>query len=318
MISVPLPLSVIILFCLALPGWTNTVNADPLVEGRLPKTLVYARISSDPRDDYPPLKRMVEYVSANLRADGIEQGEALVTKDAAQLIEWVRTGRVDWVTGTPLAALALRQQANAQWFLRRWKNGVTEYRTLFIVRNTSPFQALADLRGRRIAMEAPHSTSGFLLPMAALVQGGQEPTPLAALSDPLPTDKIGYWFSGSAHHTAARVVKGDADAGAISDQDWQEESEMPALLRNQLRIMHQTDPVPRAVEMVRPGLPATLQNHLQAQLLHLHEDPQARNILQDFDKTARFDLITEPTLQALEHLGTLAQQLQAARRVERP
>lgn len=278
---------------------------------RQPHTLVYARIGTDPREHYPPTKRMVDHVAAQLRQDHIERGEALLAKDADQLIQWMKSGRADWATVTPMLALQLRDRANARWLLRRWKNGVSEYRTLFITRKSSPVQTLADLRGRRVAMEQKSSTSGFFLPMAAMQQHTLEPLLLAALTDPLPADKTGYWFSGSSHGTAARVARGTADAGAVSDQDWMGD-EMPEILKEQLRVFHQTDPVPRAIEVVHPGLPTALQQHLQEYLLRAHADPEATDILKAFDNTARFDPLPEQAIQVLEQVGTVLQRIQPA------
>ncbi|MEO5348720.1 MAG: phosphate/phosphite/phosphonate ABC transporter substrate-binding protein [Magnetococcus sp. YQC-3] len=296
-----------------LPGWSTTVEAETPVGTRQPHTLVYARIGTDPREQYPPTKRMVDHVAARLRQDGIERGEALLAKDGSQLLQWMQSGRADWVTVTPMLALKLQQQAQAKWLLRRWKNGVSEYRTLFITRKESPIQTLTDLRGGRVALENASSTSGFLLPVAAMQQHALLPVPLTALSDALPAEKTGYWFSGSVHSTAARVAKGTADAGAISDQEWLSD-EMPEILRRELRIFYQTDPVPRSIEVVRPDLPAELQRHLQEYLLRAHEDVEAIDILKAFENTTRFDRLPDQAMAILQEVDAALQRVQSAAR----
>ncbi|MBF0295149.1 MAG: phosphate/phosphite/phosphonate ABC transporter substrate-binding protein [Magnetococcales bacterium] len=242
----------------------------------------------------------MEYVAARLGADGIAKGEVRLAKDLGQLVEWVRAGEVDWVTGTPYTVLQLNRQAGTRWLARRWKNGVTEYRTCFITRKEGAVRTLDDLRGGRIVMESADSTSGFMMPMAMLLRHPLEMVHLEGWSDPVPSGKTGYWLSGSAHATAARVAAGDVEAGAVSDQDWRNDNELPELIRKKLRVFHQTGTYPRAIEVTRPGLPAPLREHLLEILRHAHENPAGERILRAFDNTTRFDSIPEQTLQELE------------------
>jgi len=81
-----------------------------------------------------------------------------------------------------------------------------EFHSLFITAANSPVRTLRDLKGKRFAFGDINSTSGHLMPYAALAESG-----IDAETD------LNYRYTGSHPATAKAVEAGIVDAGAIDE-----------------------------------------------------------------------------------------------------
>ncbi|MBL8520399.1 MAG: phosphate/phosphite/phosphonate ABC transporter substrate-binding protein [Betaproteobacteria bacterium] len=86
------------------------------------------------------------------------------------------------------------------------KDGLVAYRLIVVVRADSPYKALADLKGRKIAHVSPSSNSGNLAPRALF--------PAAGL---VPDKDYTVAYSGKHDNSIMGVLNKDYDAGAIAD-----------------------------------------------------------------------------------------------------
>ncbi|MDD3447681.1 MAG: phosphate/phosphite/phosphonate ABC transporter substrate-binding protein [Gammaproteobacteria bacterium] len=254
-------------------------------------TLVIGKVSSNPRKHYLRLKPMVDYVAERMGALGITRGEVLMARDNAQMIQYLREGRVDWVTETLYSAVLYERAGVAESILRKWKKGVAEYRTLFFTRMDSDIRTLADLRGRRLGLEDPGSTTAFFEPLMILRDEGLEAAPLAGPRVVPPPDKVGYALAGGEINLVAWVYKGLVDAAAYNDLDWNNPDHTPEALRRELRVFHVSEPLPRAIELVRSSLDPRVRARLTELLLAAAEDPAARSVLWSYQRTGRFERI---------------------------
>lgn len=270
--------------------------AEPEVRGH---TLVIGKVSSNPRKHYLRLKPMVDYVAERMGALGITRGEVLMARDNAQMIQYLREGRVDWVTETLYSAVLYERAGAAESILRKWKKGVAEYRTLFFTRIDSDIRTLADLRGRRLGLEDPGSTTAFFEPLMILRGKGLEAVPLSGpRAVPLP-DKVGYALAGGEINLATWVYKGLVDAAAYNDLDWNNPDHTPEALRRELRVFHVSEPLPRAIELVRSSLDPRVRTRLIELLLAAAEDPDARSVLWSYQRTSRFGRIDREVREAI-------------------
>ena len=124
-------------------------------------------------------------------------------------------------TETPFVAFDMMEEGLAEPLMREWKKGVAEYHTVIIARGDDEIESLEDLRGRNFAFEDAGSTSGYFLPRVALEAAGLS---LEKLDDPRGTpagDAVGYSFANGEINVVAWVNRGLADAGAISNLDWE-------------------------------------------------------------------------------------------------
>ncbi len=259
----------------------------------LQKALVVSKVSHNPKKHYNYLKPMADFLANEMQDLGYTHGEVLMAKDNQQMIEYLKQGKVDLVTETAFSAMFFHQQAGAEPILRKWKKGVPSYYTVIFVHRNSEIQSLSDLRGKVIAFEDPGSTSAFYMPAAALLEADLKLQLLASPRDKPATDQVGYVFSREELNTSIWVHKGIVAAGAFSNLDWGKTDHMPAELHDDLRIIYQTNPIPRAIELVRKDLPTNTKNRLKEIMLDMHNNPEVEQVLRSYQKTKKFDVLTD-------------------------
>jgi phosphonate transport system substrate-binding protein len=264
--------------------------------------LVLGRISDNPKSHYAQLQPLLDYVVPRMRDVGITEGRILMAPDAQQMASYLRRGRVDWVTETSGTAVALGLRSGAQPLLLTERSGVRDYHTVFFVRRDSTIATLADLKGHTLALQNVASTSAYLVPVMTLLQQGLTPEILLSARDAAAPDTVGYVFARSEGNIATLVHKGVVDAGAVSSVDWTDGHRIPATFRRDFRVIHRTEPYPRAVEMVRAGLDERVRDRLQAVLLEAASDPKAQDALQIFFGTSGFHRVDAQMQHRLDEL----------------
>lgn len=285
-----------VLPCLAMLVAAVPVRAGPS------HVLVLGRISDDPASHYAQLQPLLDYVVPRMREVGISEGRILMARDAQQMGSYLRRGQVDWVTETAGTAVALGLRSGAQPLLLTERGGVRDYHTVFFVRRDSPIRTLEDLRGHTLALQNANSTSAYLVPVMTLLQHGVTPEILSSVGDQAAPDTVGYVFARTELNIATFVHKGVVDAGAVSNRDWSDGKRIPPGFIRDFRPIHRTEPYPRAVEMVRAGLPAAVRDRLQQVLLEAATDPQAQDALQEFFGTSGFHRVDAQMQHRLDEL----------------
>jgi phosphonate transport system substrate-binding protein len=219
------------------------------------------------------------------------------------MAKWLATGEVDLYFDSPYPAMIVGDQSKAQPILRRWKNGISEYHTVIFVRQASGLKQLSDLQGHKIAFEDNFSTSGYMLPLAYLIR-----TNLKVLKEgDLPSedgakDKVLYRFSGNDENSIQWVLRGRVDAAAVGSYKF---AEIPAAVRNQLKILTKTEVLPRHLVLASPTLDERTQGAIKTVLMAMDETEEGRAILQQFEQTAQFDGFPEGAEAALARMRDL-------------
>lgn len=289
---------------LLLASLAPAASADPGV-------LVLGRISDDPQRHHDQLKPLLDYVVPRLADVGIREGRILMAPDASRMTSYLRHGRVDWVTETAATSLTLMARASASVLLHTERNGVRHYKAVVFVRDDSPIRTLDDLRGRRLALQSPASTSAYLLPAIALLDAGVPMEILPSPSDRPRADGVGYVFANSEANIATWVFKGVVDAGAFSDVDLERLREGDARAAS-LRVIGRSTSVPRAMELVRGDLDPRVRARLRQVLLEASRDPQAAPALSRFFGTTGFSVPDAADAAALTALAESARRTREA------
>jgi phosphonate transport system substrate-binding protein len=285
------------LCALALCALSNTVSAQ---ERR--SVLVIGRISDDPKADYEPLRRLLDYVVPRMREAGIREGKVLMAKDAQQMASYLRRGQVDWVTETSSTAMRLQERVGAQPLLLTERDGVSRYRSVIFVRRDSGLTKLDQMHGHSIAFQSTASTSAYFVPVIELLRRDLSLSLLLSPKDRPSDDSVGYVFARSELNIGAWVHKKLVDAGAMSELDWNNPARLPPAYRRDLVVIHTSDPFPRALEMVRSDLDPRVRDRLQSVLIDAAADPQAREPLKHFFRTTRFLPLDAETRRDLERI----------------
>lgn len=277
------------------------------------KPFVVGKVSDNPSKHYGYLKPMADYLAANLSEFGYTKGKVLMAKNNRQMVKYLKQHKVDLVTETIFSSVIFQQQAKAEFLLKKWKKGQRDYQSMIFVRKDSGIKTLQDFKGKVIAFEDPGSTSAFFIPAAMLLKAGLELEKLASPRDKPSVGKVGYVFSKEEINTSIWVYKKRVEIGALNDHDWNKSDHMPQSYRDDFTVLATSKRLPRAVESVRPGMGREVKAKITDLLLNIHSQPNAKNLLNSYQKTSRFeafdDDIDETIAYVREVLGLLDGQL---------
>ena len=170
------------------------------------------------------------------------------------------------------------------------------------MRRDSPVDSLEDLKGRTVALQSALSTSAYLVPAMELLEHGVKPEILLTPSDVPAADTVGYVFARTELNISTYVHKRVVDAGVISNLDWMDDRSMPPAFRSDMRVIFRSEPMPRALEMVRYDLDPAVRERLQRVLLEASRDPVAGPALAKFFGTTGFHPVDAGSQRVLDRL----------------
>jgi phosphonate transport system substrate-binding protein len=140
--------------------------------------------------------------------------------------------------------------------------------------------------GHTIAFEENFSTSGYMLPLAHMIEAGLQPIEIAEPGDEVGDNQVGFVFSGDDENTIQWVVSNRVSVGVVDSSTY---SEIAEEIREQLRIVAETEALPRHVVVVRPGMEPELVDSITAVLTAMDESDEGKATLESFEDTAQFD-----------------------------
>ena len=232
----------------------------------------------------------VNYLTRKLFNRPELKGRVIVVPTALQLAQLLVETKVDFFMDSAYPTHIIGLRAGSRPILRRWKHGVSEYRSVILTRKDSGIRQLTDLLGKLIVFEDPDSTSGYFLPKSFLARKGFELRQKSSFSDSVAPKEIGFLFAGGSEKKISEwVLSRKAAAGALSDNDL---DRIDSKKRAELFVLAETDALPRHLVSVRKELPRGIENFLQDILLGMHQDPEGQRILRKIDNTTKFDLLT--------------------------
>jgi len=171
------------------------------------------------------------------------------------------------------------------------------YYSYWVVRKDSSYQSLDDLKGKDVAFPSQLSTSGYVAPLAKLVELGLIDKPSGAQADP--GEYFGNVLFAGGYSQAWEALKaGQVDASIIA-------GDVPEGLYREVldntRVIEQQGPVPSHAVVFSKDLEEPLRSHLKEALLELGSD-EHRDLMRKF-VSGIFVRFAETTTE--EHLGAL-------------
>ena len=118
-----------------------------------------------------------------------------------------------------------------------------DFHSLFITATNSPVHSLADLKGKRFAFGDINSTSGHLMPYAALMRVGIDPD-----------RDLSFRYTGSHPATAKAVEAGAVDAGALDESVYRAMLAEGTLDKSRIRVFFTSPPFVDYVWVARQGV----------------------------------------------------------------
>jgi len=231
------------------------------------------------------------YVAGKLSAAPDFEGKVMIAPSAFQIARLIEQKKVDFYMESPYPTYLINDMHGAaKLLLRRWKNGMAEYRSLIFTKNNGEVSRLEDLRGKVLAFEDPGSTSGHFLAKSFLLKKGFKFADKSRFDPYGSPTEVGYVFASSQEKIVDMVLAKQAAAGAFSDDDY---AKLDEKKKAAITILAQSERVPRHFLSVRRDFAPTLVDRIEKILLSMHENEQGRRILKNTDDTTKFDLLPE-------------------------
>jgi len=248
--------------------------------------LTFGSVSLNPVGEHEVFRPFVDYVVSRLGDVNIGKGRIIVVDSISKMVEELDQGRVDVYIDSPFPVAFVWERADIDLLVRRWKRGSDTYRSVVFTRADSGVESVADLTGKMIAFGEPFSTSGFLMPKAALASTGVRLDNYEDAAASVPSDRVGYVFSNDAENTLFWVLKGKVDAGAVNEDYFKG---LAGSRISELKVILTTDAVPRNLVCVCRSLDPQVRDALREVLMAMDKNEEGRTALSGFEETKKFD-----------------------------
>jgi phosphonate transport system substrate-binding protein len=283
----------------ASPTPAPTEQAAPTAAPAAEKYIVFGDISDDPAEVIEGAQPIVEYLAAKLKDYGITGGQVKVVASTEEMVELLKNGDVDFYFDSTYPATLISDDSGGQIVLRRWKFGVETYNSIIFASKESGIKSIEDLKGKMVAMDAPYSTSGFMLPVVYLTENGLKLVGKASNSDPVAPDEVGFAFAYDDQNVMQWVLDGLTPAGVTDDYNF--DKAFPPEAREKFIELARTEKTPRQVAVVGPKMDANLLKEIVKILIVMDEDPAAAEALDSF-QTTQFDEFPEGIEAAMKRI----------------
>ena len=187
-----------------------------------------------------------------------------VATDYNGVTEALRSKRLDIAFMGPFSYVLAVSVADVEAFaVAETSKQTTTYRAYVIARKDRGIRSLADLKGRTFAFVDPSSTSGHLLPKAALSKIGFDAD----------KDFSRVIFAGGHDAVAIAVQNGKVDAGAIAEGLFDAAVARGVIKRDELTIVWTSDPIAGSPFCMRRDLPADLKQKIREGFYAMRDVP---------------------------------------------
>jgi phosphonate transport system substrate-binding protein len=194
------------------------------------------------------VKRSQDVIQILERDTGLKV-QPFTAGDYVSVVEALRARKVDvaWLGAFSYVPAVDRADVEAFAAGVRKSTGKATYASLIFVKADSPYQSVADLKGKSFAFVDPASTSGYLFPRAGMLKLG--------LGEP--ERFFGQVVFAGAHDAAQlAVLNGRVQGGASNDRVMDNLIKRGALKPGDVRVIYRSPDIPLGPLAYRRDLPA--------------------------------------------------------------
>ena len=272
------------------------------------ETLTIGTVNENVKKNLKRFQPLADEMLRLLADEGVTQVNVLILPTSEAMTKAMQHGDLDLYFDSPLTAARVAREAGGTPFLRRWKDGVSSYHSVIVVRSNSGITSLEDLRGGRIGFQDPDSTSGFMLPAGLLRSEGLVIRELASRENVPSADEVGYVFTGDDNNTLGWIYRGWIDAAATDPESF---AKLTRAAPDDFQVIARSISVPRHAVVHRAGLDARLIARIEEVLTTMHETGRGRDILTRFNDTDRIDHFPQGIEATFQPIYDILDQLQA-------
>ncbi len=215
------------------------------------------------------------------------------------MVQLLKNGEVDLYFDSTYPATLISDASGGPIVLRRWKFGVETYNSVIFASKESGITNLEDLKGKTVAMDAPYSTSGFMLPAVLLTEKGLRLVGRQTYTDPVSSEEVGFAFAYDDENVLQWVLTGLTPAGVTDDYHF--DVAFPREATDKLVELARTESTPRQVMVVRPGMDPKLLEAITQILINMDKNPEGKAALEAF-QTEKFDEFPEGIETAVQRM----------------
>ncbi|MBV6658275.1 MAG: PhnD/SsuA/transferrin family substrate-binding protein [Devosiaceae bacterium] len=256
----------------------------------LSETFVIASLSDNSEREMRRYRGFANYVEDNLEGSSFTLVEVIIIPRSDLMVEAFLRDRAHIYIDSPLVALRIANASGAQPMLRRWRRGVSEFWSEFLVRADSGIEGFADFEGKVLGFEEPESTSGHYLPRSEVLAAGADVVTMFHLDDPREPDAVNSLFYSDDEVGTQWLLDGEIDIMTIGMADAQEIIEESD---GEIISIARTMAVPRHMVVRHPGLADSDVTWLTDLLLDMDDHDEGRRVLENWSNTVRFDQFPE-------------------------
>lgn len=256
--------------------------------------LVFAfQPQANPEAITPDAEKLAEHLSKEIGVDA----KVFMPTNYAGVVEALRAGNADvaYFSGWPY--LVAHNEAGAELVVVEERDGQPFYYSQWYALKDGDINSLADLKGKDIAFTSPTSTSGYLFPLAKVI----EEDLVEKQGDP--KDFFGeVLYAGGYEQALKALVNGKVAAAAASDYAF--DRYLNDEERAKLKVLTKQGPVPTHGIAVRGELSDEMTEKIKNALLTLNE-PENKELLESVYGAEKLVARTHD-----EHVGALSKALE--------
>ena len=220
--------------------------------------------------------------------------EIFLPTNYASVVEALRAGNADVAYFSGLPYMMAHEMADAELLVVEEREGEPFYHSQWYTLKDNDIDDLSDLEDKAIAFTSPTSTSGYLFPMAemidqGLIEKGGQPEDFFA----------NIVFAGGYQQALLALVNGRVDAAAASDyslQQYLSEEE-----REKIKVIAEQGPVPTHGLAIRGDLPEEVKDKVRQALLRLNEDEHTELLRSVYGAERLVEQDHDSHVEALQH-----------------
>lgn len=234
--------------------------------------------------------KFAEYISEET---GYEV-EVYLPTTYASVVEALRSENADVAYFSGLPYLTAHNEADVELLVVEERDGNPHYYSQWYVGADSDIEELADLEERPIAFTSPSSTSGFLFPMAKVIDEGlveEKGDPKSFFGEVI--------YAGGYEQALLALVNGQVDAAAASDYAF--DLYLDEEQQEQIRVLTRQGPVPTHGLAIRSELPDEVKDKVREALLKLNDEENRELLDSVYGAEKLVERSHEDHVSALDH-----------------
>ena len=240
-----------------------------------------------PEETVQYYKKIFDYVAHRLGRQYV-----LIQKNSySQVNDLFREGSLDlaFVSSGPYVELA--RNGGAELVAVPVVDGSTTYYSMIVTPASSDVKTFGELRGRTFAFVDPLSNSGRLFPMSLVFKTAAGP------NEYFRSYTYTYSHSASIH----LVADGNVDGAAVSSQILKFLTLKDPSLKQKIKVIGHSPAYANSPFIVPQSMDPKFKNRIRDILLHMHENPEGRLILQELNMQ-KFTIIPDKAYDAVRAL----------------